>query len=612
MGRDYVGTEHILLGLVREKSGNAARALKSVDVKINNARLEVARVAGAASTSASGSVPAKECVGGSAPLQTERLPFNAAAKKLLGAAFREARLLGVDYISTDYILSGLLADNSYSNCAFRVLQRLRVTPDELQEQVQRTATGESVLCKRPFSERLRDRPNPSDEEIYDSLMAAVDRVKAQTDQDKEAADERVNRGLANVLKSLRNARDIALNEQRFELAAWLKAQEQILINKFQADDDGVIDFGKMVQLGKLMLENASPEEKRCNERFVGFDLRALRVFALANEEAYRTGHNHVGAEQILLALIPRDDDECGPVSVIISKGGKEIKPPEAKKKDPGVAWRVFKKFAVTADKARAAVEKIAGKGAGLVVEEVPLNPAAERICDLAREEARRLAPDSKQWVVGTEHLLLALLRESEEGDKVVHKILAALDVDVAELRQEVLRLEPDARLLAGFVAEAIIALAEEETRRSGYDAIGAEQILLALIAEGFGIASRSLKLVGADLDEARAEVEKTMGPETRQRDGQQNRETNDDDLPFAPSMRLLFQAARRESAEIGHGYLGTEHLMLAFLNNRDDAALGRGVEVLQAIGVDLDRLRYEVTSRLMNCKTGETGENFMK
>nr|AIM41271.1 chloroplast ATP-dependent Clp protease chaperone protein [Nicotiana benthamiana] len=116
--------------------------------------------------------------------------------------------------------------------------------------------------------------------------------------------------------------------------------------------------------------------------FERFTEKAIKVIMLAQEEARRLGHNFVGTEQILLGLIGEGT---------------------------GIAAKVLKSMGINLKDARVEVEKIIGRGSGFVAVEIPFTPRAKRVLELSLEEARQLGHN----YIGSEHLLLGLLREGE-------------------------------------------------------------------------------------------------------------------------------------------------------------------------------------------------------
>ncbi len=140
--------------------------------------------------------------------------------------------------------------------------------------------------------------------------------------------------------------------------------------------------------------------------FERFTEKAIKVIMLAQEEARRLGHNFVGTEQILLGLIGEGT---------------------------GVAAKVLKSMGVNLKDSRVEVEKIIGRGSGFVAVEIPFTPRAKRVLELSLEEARQLGHN----YIGTEHLLLGLIRE---GEGVAARVLENLGVDLTKVRTQVIRM----------------------------------------------------------------------------------------------------------------------------------------------------------------------------
>jgi len=130
--------------------------------------------------------------------------------------------------------------------------------------------------------------------------------------------------------------------------------------------------------------------------FERFTEKAIKVIMLAQEEARRLGHNFVGTEQILLGLIGEGT---------------------------GIAAKVLKSMGVNLKDARVEVEKIIGRGSGFVAVEIPFTPRAKKVLELSLEEARQLGHN----YIGTEHLLLGLIRE---GEGVAARVLENLALDL--------------------------------------------------------------------------------------------------------------------------------------------------------------------------------------
>ncbi|KAI9131621.1 ATP-dependent Clp protease ATP-binding subunit [Acaryochloris sp. CCMEE 5410] len=175
--------------------------------------------------------------------------------------------------------------------------------------------------------------------------------------------------------------------------------------------------------------------------FERFTEKAIKVIMLAQEEARRLGHNFVGTEQILLGLIGEGT---------------------------GVAAKVLKSMGVNLKDARVEVEKIIGRGSGFVAVEIPFTPRAKRVLELSLEEARQLGHN----YIGTEHLLLGLIRE---GEGVAARVLENLGVDLAKVRTQVIR-------MLGETAEVSAGGGQGRTKTPTLDEFGAN--LTNLASEG--------------------------------------------------------------------------------------------------------------------------------
>src|SRR3954451_13698845 len=141
------------------------------------------------------------------------------------------------------------------------------------------------------------------------------------------------------------------------------------------------------------------------DRFDKFTERARKVLQLAQEEAQRFNHNYIGTEHILLGLVREGD---------------------------GVAARVLNNLGIELHKVRSAVEFIIGRGDRMVMGEIGLTPRAKRVIELAVDEARRL----NHHYIGTEHLLLGLVRE---GEGIAAGVLESLGVNLEKVRTQTIQ-----------------------------------------------------------------------------------------------------------------------------------------------------------------------------
>jgi hypothetical protein len=142
-------------------------------------------------------------------------------------------------------------------------------------------------------------------------------------------------------------------------------------------------------------------------------------------------------------------------------------------------------------------------------------------------------------------------------------------------------------------ARRVLVLAQEEARLLNHSFIGTEHLLLGLTHEGEGVAARVLESLGVSLEVVRERVKETMGPAGSARAGAP---------PFTPRAKKVLELALREALQLGHNYIGTEHILLGLVREGDGAA----ARVLVSLGVDLSRVRPEVL-RLLSGHGGHEG-----
>jgi ATP-dependent Clp protease ATP-binding subunit ClpC len=130
-------------------------------------------------------------------------------------------------------------------------------------------------------------------------------------------------------------------------------------------------------------------------------------------------------------------------------------------------------------------------------------------------------------------------------------------------------------------ARRVVVLAQEEARMLGHNYVGPEHVLLGLIHEGHGVAARALTELGVGLDEVRQQVEELIG---------QGDEAPSGHIPFTPQAKRVLELSLREALQLGHNYIGTEHILLGILREGENMA----ARVLVQMGADLNRVRLEV------------------
>jgi hypothetical protein len=134
-------------------------------------------------------------------------------------------------------------------------------------------------------------------------------------------------------------------------------------------------------------------------------------------------------------------------------------------------------------------------------------------------------------------------------------------------------------------ARRVLVLAQEEARLLDHNFIGTEHILLGLIHEGDGVAAKALEAVGISLEAVREKVEETIGPAGISTTGSP---------PFTPRAKKVLELSLREALQLGHNYIGTEHILLGLVREGEGVA----AQVLISLGADMARVRQQVARLL--------------
>jgi ATP-dependent Clp protease ATP-binding subunit ClpC len=223
--------------------------------------------------------------------------------------------------------------------------------------------------------------------------------------------------------------------------------------------------------------------------FERFTPRARQVIVLAQEEARLLKHNYIGTEHLLLGMLVESS---------------------------GVAARALTAAGLTLGEARSQVEEAVGRGKGAPGGHIPFTPRAKKVLELALREALRLGHN----YIGTEHMLLGLMRE---GEGLGVQIIVGRGIDLDQLRKSVIDLVPPGehssrrrRWLRGSrvqsesrpgedvrTTEAADVSLEEARRLAGDAAVGSHHLLLAAISDSSSAAAKALAGLGLDLDRAR-------------------------------------------------------------------------------------------------------------
>ena len=143
-------------------------------------------------------------------------------------------------------------------------------------------------------------------------------------------------------------------------------------------------------------------------------------------------------------------------------------------------------------------------------------------------------------------------------------------------------------------ARRVVVLAQEEARMLNHNYIGTEHILLGLIHEGEGVASKALEQLGVSLDAVREQVQEIIG---------QGQQAPTGHIPFTPRAKKVLELSLREALQLGHNYIGTEHILLGLIREGEGVA----AQVLVKLGADLARVRQTVIQLISGYQGGKEG-----
>ncbi|MBV8980182.1 MAG: AAA family ATPase [Acidimicrobiia bacterium] len=216
---------------------------------------------------------------------------------------------------------------------------------------------------------------------------------------------------------------------------------------------------------------------------------------------------------------------------------------------------------------------------------------ARRVVVLAQEEARMLNHN----YIGTEHILLGLIHE---GEGVAAKALESLGIALEGVRQQVEEIigqgqqAPSGHIPFTPRAKKVLELSLREALQLGHNYIGTEHILLGLIHEGEGVAAKALESLGISLEAVRNQVEEIIG---------QGGSSPSGHIPFTPRAKKVLELSLREALQLGHNYIGTEHILLGLIREGEGVA----AQVLVKLGADLSRVRQQVIQLLSGYAGGK-------
>lgn len=306
--------------------------------------------------------------------------------------------------------------------------------------------------------------------------------------------------------------------------------------------------------------------------FDRFNDRAKRVLALAQDEAIRFDHNYIGVEHLLLGLVREGE---------------------------GVAARALSSLGVELSKARTSVEFIIGRGdATTSPSEITVSPRTKRVIELAIDESRKLGHSH----VGTEHLLLGIVRE---GGSIATGILQSLGVALEKVREQVIATlaePPDARQTPArpdlsamdfqpmqhkdrldAATKRVLPRTYWEAGHANQEVVMPHHLLLALVATDEVWAHRTFAKLGVDSTDLVRRIEAAAPPQAGPRPPQ---------VSEGRAFVEVMTRAAAVAAERNCGSIRGDHLLLAIAGGE-----GIGASVLNAVGATPERIR-EILDRM--------------
>ena len=377
----YIGTEHLLLGLVREGEGIAAKVLSNLGVELKEVRDAV-----------------EAMIGRGDRIVPSEIGLTPHAKRVIELAVDEAHRLNHHYIGTEHLLLGLLREDE--GIAAEALQSLGVNLEKVRTETIR------VLSQGGLPQlKVAQMEGPPQLKVALKALEAILRKK-------EAAIQQQEYELAAELRD----REVKLREYIARLESdWYRERE----NKERGQEPGeekTVSTRQPIQDDDDKVQELSQEEKDFiqtlgilsqddRDRFDTFTVRARRVLKFSREEAQSFQHNYIGTEHLLLGLV---------------------------RENGGIAAAVLRNLGVGINTVRSAIEFIIGRGDRIVSGPLGLTPRAKKVLELAADEARRLNHD----YIGTGHLLLGLVRE---GEGIAAGALESLGVNLEKVRTQTIR-----------------------------------------------------------------------------------------------------------------------------------------------------------------------------
>ena len=473
--------------------------------------------------------------------------FTERARKVLSLAQEEAQRLMHNSIGTEHILLGLIREGQ--GVAAHVLIKMGADLQGLRKATTQVVEPGSVSVLGEIGFSL---------EAKEAIQAAMDEARRMNH--RFVGTEHILLGLACTTECKANQ---ILQYAGINLSDLRVQTIQVLS---QSGSSGTSRYvNRTIPSG---MTTTTQSEQRA--QFDKFTERARRSLSFAQEEAQRFQHNYIGTEHLLLGLVREGE---------------------------GVAALVLTRLGIELSAVRESVEFIIGRGDRIILGEIGLTPRSKKVIELAVDEARRL----NHHYIGTEHLLLGLVRE---GEGIAAGVLMSQGVELKRVRHEILKaLSNDKSNSAETTdtetavpsqqwksrnnfddyhfaeqVERVLSYAQQEAFDLQHSYVGTEHLLLGLLREEGAGAAEILKSLGADLTRTRAGIETFVGRGER---------TTPGEVPLTPLARAQIHLAADEAHRLEQNTITTEHLLLGLVREGE----GIASSILGSLGVSLEMVR---------------------
>jgi ATP-dependent Clp protease ATP-binding subunit ClpA len=338
-------------------------------------------------------------------------------------------------------------------------------------------------------------------------------------------------------------------------------------------------MGVQLEKARVEVENQIGRGSGYEKAEIPFTPSAKRSLESAWEESRNLQAKYIGTEHLLLGLLCIDDDSFK--SVLQALGVTPIGIKES------ILSAIEKAKAEEDKQKKARQEEERGKASSEWQVEDRILEGFKRAFESMQREKKRLI-DSQQFEIAEvlHEQERKLMDQIKERSSLI-RLEESKARDSSSLQPEVSHQERASASTEK--TKKVLSLAQEEARRLGHNFVGTELILLGLIGEGTGIAAKTLRSAGVNIKDARVEVEKIIG---------RGSGFVAVEIPYTPRAKRVLDLSWDEARQLGHNYIGTEHLLLGIIRERDGVA----PRVLENLGLDLHILLARVLASMKNAQ----------